>query len=383
MAAMIQRGPDNELLFAARQLVPDLFRPNARIFWADFLISLTIGYATAGYYLSVHSISFWSLLALGVAACALYRVSLFMHEIVHFRRREMRAFRVTWNVLAGIPMLTPSFFYESHQAHHNTHQYGTDNDGEYLPLGHGPLRNVLFFLCQVFLQPVVVTTRFLLAPLSFLRPSWRQWTLERASSFVINVRYRRHIPKDAPRKAWAAMDLACSLRAWAIFITVLAGLNPWTHVPKLYLLAISILTLNYVRTLAAHLYLNDGRRLTHIEQLLDSTTITGGWFTELLCPVGLRYHALHHLFPTLPYHNLGEAHRRLMAHLPADAPYRQVVFPSYWSVIRNLARNIRDGQRAEKETPRQPVSACSGVSRRNRPLRTREDAGYAATSRRR
>jgi fatty acid desaturase len=38
--------------------------------------------------------------------------------------------------------------------------------------------------------------------------------------------------------------------------------------------------------------------------------------------VGLRYHALHHLFPSLPYHNLGRAHQRLMAELPTDSPYR-------------------------------------------------------------
>jgi fatty acid desaturase len=324
-------------------LVHDLFRPEPKIFWTDFLVSLTIGYASAGMYLlSNHP----ALMGVGlvIAACALYRVSLFMHEIVHFRRREMRAFKITWNLLAGIPLLTPSWFYESHNAHHNTHQYGTDEDGEYLPLGNGALRDVLMFLSQVFVQPIVVLLRFLLAPLTFVHPRVRQWTLEHASSFVINIRYKRHIPADAPRKIWAAMDLACSARAWMIPIAVLTGLKPWTNVPKLYLLAISILTLNYVRTLAAHLYLNNGRRMSHEEQLLDSTTITGGWLLELMCPVGLRYHALHHLFPAMPYHNLHIAHRRLMEKLPEDAAYRRVVFPTYWSVLRHLFRSIREAK---------------------------------------
>jgi fatty acid desaturase len=40
--------------------------------------------------------------------------------------------------------------------------------------------------------------------------------------------------------------------------------------------------------------------------------------------VGLRYHALHHLMPRLPYHNLGTAHRRLVEALPADHAYRRV-----------------------------------------------------------
>ena len=41
-------------------------------------------------------------------------------------------------------------------------------------------------------------------------------------------------------------------------------------------------------------------------------------------PVGLRYHALHHLFPTLPYHNLKAAHEYLLVHLPPESPYRSL-----------------------------------------------------------
>jgi fatty acid desaturase len=52
------------------------------------------------------------------------------------------------------------------------------------------------------------------------------------------------------------------------------------------------------------------------------------------------------LFPTMPYHNLGLAHRRLMEHLPAQAAYRRVVFPSYWSVLRHLLAQIRGNRSA-------------------------------------
>jgi fatty acid desaturase len=320
----------------ARRIVSDLFRPNPTIYWADFLSSLVVGYTAGGIYLQSTQVNAVSVTAFVVAVFALYRVSLFMHEIVHFKRHEMRGFKVCWNIFAGIPLLTPSFFYESHTAHHNTHHYGTEQDGEYLPLAHGTWRDVVLFLLQIVVQPGLVCLRFLLTPVSFLRPAWRQWTLEHASSFVINFRYRREIPAGAPRAAWAAMDWACSARAWAIFLFIFLGLSPWTRVLQLYGLAVAILAINHFRTLVAHLYRNAGERMTHTEQLLDSTIITGGWLTELLCPVGLRYHALHHLFPSLPYHNMGEAHRRLMEQLPEGSAYHQVVFPSFYAVFKEF-----------------------------------------------
>jgi fatty acid desaturase len=62
--------------------------------------------------------------------------------------------------------------------------------------------------------------------------------------------------------------------------------------------------------------------------------------------VGLRYHALHHVFPTMPYHALPEAHRRLMSHLPADSPYRRTEEGTLLGALRGLWR--RAGQSAEQ-----------------------------------
>ena len=79
-------------------------------------------------------------------------------------------------------------------------------------------------------------------------------------------------------------------------------------------------------TLAAHGYENAGEPVDSQGQLLDSINLVG-WspLTVLLAPVGLRYHALHHYLPSLPYHSLGFVHRQLLAELPPDAPYRQTV----------------------------------------------------------
>src|SRR5204862_3337871 len=83
---------------------------------------------------------------------------------------------------------------------------------------------------------------------------------------------------------------------------------------------------NAVRTLSAHRYDHDPKEaeLSMIGQLLDTCTIApgpggfgaaGAAWRALWAPVGLRYHALHHWIPSLPYHNLGRVHRLLASRL--------------------------------------------------------------------
>ena len=60
-----------------------------------------------------------------------------------------------------------------------------------------------------------------------------------------------------------------------------------------------------------------------------------------VAPVGLRYHALHHWIPSLPYHNLGRAHRLLVATLRSDAPYRATIERGFTPPLRDLVRRSR------------------------------------------
>ena len=59
--------------------------------------------------------------------------------------------------------------------------------------------------------------------------------------------------------------------------------------------------------------------------------------SPLWAPVGLRYHALHHLLPSLPYHSLGEAHRRLMASQGKGSTYVGANYPGLLMLVGKLA----------------------------------------------
>jgi fatty acid desaturase len=57
--------------------------------------------------------------------------------------------------------------------------------------------------------------------------------------------------------------------------------------------------------------------------------------------VGLRYHALHHLAPRVPYHNLAEAHRRMARELASNPAYQAAQYSGMGQAIRALLDRAR------------------------------------------
>ena len=330
-------------LAQTRKSIQDLFQHRAWIYWTDFLLSVSVGYGAVAVYLTSTPLSPPCFVAFIIAAFALFRCGVFIHEIVHMPTNRLRLFRVAWNILFAIPNLMPSYTYKSHADHHNPRHFGTPRDGEYLPLGAGPVSGVVLYFLQVPLLPALAICRFLvLTPVSFLHPRLRRWVLERASSLVINPRYRRTLPPEERRATLVALEIAIFLELAVFFGLLLSGRLAWTVFFELYVLGMFAAGLNSVRTLVAHGYRNTGSQMTFGEQIEDSITIPGHpLLTELLFPVGLRYHALHHMFPALPYHSLGTAHRRLMARLPADSAYRRTVHRSYLQAACRMWRGAR------------------------------------------
>jgi len=318
------------------KIVRDLFEPHPGIYWMDLGVSALAGWVAL--FVAV-TMSGWPLkvVATVLAAMALYRAVLFTHDMVHLGRHRLRSFRVAWNLLCGVPLLVPSFFYEGvHQEHHFRRIYGTDTDGEYLPFGTPPRSRIILYMISHLVLPPLMVLRFgLLGPLSWVSPGARHMVWEKMSSLSIDPMYKRTIPEHIPR-SWIVQESLCAAYVWSVGILLYLGLLPPGLLATLYVISVLILTLNAIRTLAAHRYASNGEVMTFDEQLADSVNITSGWLTPLFAPVGLRYHGLHHLFPTLPYHNLGEAHRRLFSRLPNDIVYRSTLVRSVWQALREI-----------------------------------------------
>ena len=332
-----------EAVFAAedrqtRTLVTGLNQPNPRIFWPDMLASAGIGWTAFGFALVLRPFSPAMLAAALVAVFALYRGICFIHEISHLNPRALPAFERVWNLLLGYTLLMPSFAYVGvHTFHHRLSTYGTQQDPEYQPFARSSRMTVAFAL-HSFLIPVMLLLRFSLLTLAGLAiPTFQKWLVVHASSLVMNPAYRRE----------ATPELVRSIRAQSIFILAFwAALSAlafnrgylWRGL-GLWLVVTAVASfINTLRTLGAHAYESPGEPMDRQGQLSDSIDTPGAVWTELWAPVGLRYHALHHYFPGIPYHNLAEVHRRLTATLPPTAFYRHVISPGLWQSVTKLYR---------------------------------------------
>lgn len=336
---------DKAMLRAARDLTKGLGDAKAGIYWPDMLVSAGVGYA--GIAVAIVSASVAVKLVAGlVAALALYRALMFIHELTHIHRDALPGFRTAWNLLVGIPMLTPSFMYEGvHVIHHKRTQYGTVEDPEYLPLALMKPWSLPLFVLVAMLLPVALIVRFgVLYPLGLLVPPLRTFVWERFSSLAINPEFRRRAPEGelAGRVRW--QEAGASLWAMALIASVFVfGWQPLATALAILSLAA---VLNQLRTLVAHLWENEGEAMTVTAQFLDSVNVPPpGLAAEIWAPVGLRYHALHHLMPSMPYHDLPEAHRRLARELGTGSTYEGANHPGMLVLVGRIAKSTM-GRRA-------------------------------------
>ncbi|NCP15327.1 MAG: fatty acid desaturase [Sphingomonadales bacterium] len=343
--AQFMAADDKAMLRVARDLTKGLGEAKPAIYWTDMLVSAGVGYA--GIATAILSANLAVQVTAGlIAALAMYRALMFIHELTHIHRDALPGFRTGWNLLVGIPLLTPSFMYEGvHTIHHKRTQYGTVEDPEYLPLALMKPWSLPLFVAVALLAPVALLVRFgVLYPLGLVIPAVRTFTWERFSALSINPVFRRKAPEGdfVGRVRW--QQAGASL--WAVALIASTFVIGW----KPLAIALSILSLtallNQLRTLVAHLWENEGEAMTVTAQFLDSVNVPPpGLVAEIWAPVGLRYHALHHLMPSMPYHDLPEAHRRLAGELGTESTYEGANHPGLLVLVGRIARSTM-GRRA-------------------------------------
>lgn len=330
---------DKDMLRAARDLVKDIAEPRPAIYWADMIISALVGYAALAGAILIEPV--WLAVVLGLAAAmALYRALLFIHEISHFRRGAMARFAAVWNGLVGVPMLTPSFMYEgAHVIHHKRTQYGTAEDPEYLPLALMKPWSLPLFVLIALLAPVALLIRFaVLVPIGAILPAVRRLTWSRFSALAINPAFRRRPVESELRHKVFWQELGGFVWSWVLIGSIFV--LGWK--PILVALAVFsfVAVVNQLRTLVAHLWENEGDPMTVTAQFLDSVNVPPpGMIAEIWAPVGLRYHALHHLMPSMPYHSLPEAHRRLVSALGESSTYHGANHAGMGVLMARIARS--------------------------------------------
>ncbi len=339
-APRVQRPDDPAMIRMAAQLTRDLSAARPAVYWADFLGSAALGYA--GLAVAVTMAGWPQALGVIVAILALYRAGSFIHEITHLRPDAVPGFRTVWNLVVGVPLLVPSFMYENvHSLHHARTRYGTADDPEYLPLALMKPWTVPVFVAVAALAPIALLLRYgVLAPLSLVITPLRRTLVARYSALSINPEFRRRAPEGAFARHWAIWETAASGWAITLMASVATGWIPWRGFAIAIGIAAAVTVLNQIRTLVAHLWENDGAVLTVTGQYLDSVNVPPpALLPALWAPVGLRYHALHHLLPGVPYHALGEAHRRLKAAMPPESAYHQASYPGLPGLLVRLVRD--------------------------------------------
>jgi fatty acid desaturase len=208
--------------------------------------------------------------------------------------------------------------------------YGTSGDPEYLPFAHSK-RMTFVFTLESFLMPAAFMIRFLLlAPAGLLYPPLHRWLARHASALTMNFNYRRDPSLALMRKI--RVSSLMMLAIWGVGFALLPR-----RVFITWFCIVSVISfINTLRTLVAHRYENHGEPLDRRGQLADSLDTPGALWTELWAPVGLRYHALHHYFPGIPYHNLYKAHRILVSGLPGDSAYHASLNDSLPAGLKSL-----------------------------------------------
>ena len=268
----------------------------------------------------------------------------------HLKRGQIPGFELVWNLIVGIPFMIPSLMYVgSHMDHHKRMGFGTNDDPEYAQIARWSRLRIVTFVFMVALLPLALA-----AAMGCTRPALS--ALPAASAVrgrqTLDARDQCRLrPPDAQGRPASNAGMPrkraqpCSYGRWSA--RVIAGWIPIevdrSVVHHRRRRALRESGADAPRARLRERGRADGRRGS--APRLRSIYAAGRFVTTLIAPVGLRFHALHHYLPFIPYHSLGLVHRRLLAELPQNAPYRATLRDGV-GTLRGLWRNAAAPPRA-------------------------------------
>jgi fatty acid desaturase len=336
MYAEISQESRREIVRTVSRLTADLRAIKHEIYLTDFLLSYTV-FAIALYLATTAESIALTSPAVMVATIALYRAACFLHELVH-ACRSATTIKVAWNILLGIPLLLPHYFYLDHSRHHAPATFGGERDPEYRKFSREPRASVVLYVLHPLVTPFLLLLRFLLlVPVAWISKRART-NLDRYASRM-TIRFPMDSsPTSASNRNERIVEVICVLWSYIFVVLFAAGFISARFLTVFFVVLTLAQVLNTMRTLVSHRYDVDEHQneTGHdaLTQFGDSYNF-GKWplLAEIWAPVGLRYHALHHLVPHLPYHSLPEAHRRLSSF----GWYATANAPGFWRVLGNVA----------------------------------------------
>lgn len=262
---------------------------------------------------------------------------MFVHEEFHFNK-HIKGFKWGYNLLFGFLHKLPTYSYTPHKHHHATETYGTIKDPEYDLVVNRPAFTLLIPLVTMAFMSMFAFIRYGIIPafLPFIGEKGRNWVYQNISTLVMNLKYHRPLPAKKERREWYIQDAICFIYNGTFIGLMAVGILPWDLLIVWFLTIYGVYVLNFYRVLTSHTYLTNFQKTSKKQQVLDSGTLPSVLFSGFLFPVGQRYHALHHMYPNVPYHNLKKVHNWLMTALPENHPYRNTISPNYPSAIKRL-----------------------------------------------
>ncbi|WP_419172451.1 fatty acid desaturase family protein [Halobacteriovorax sp.] len=298
--------------------------------WFDLIINAVIGWS-AFFYTCFH----FNIISFLLAIFFIYRGTLLVHEVSHIAKK-IKGYRLAFNLLFGWPNAYPVYLGDAHLFHHGKRTYGTTRDPEYKYISSFDFLTLLRPFFSSLLLPFIQIIRFGIYPLSylFLNKEQRIWTYQNISTLAFSMDYKRPYRKEEEISRMIRNDLMCMLYKFVIGCAIYLSILPFEIIWVWYSVVVISSTLNMYRALFNHLYTNES--LTPMgweDHLLDTVTIESGPSSFFIFVNGLNYHAIHHLFPELPYTNLAKAHRELMQKLPDDHIYKHNTFSSIFDVL--------------------------------------------------